>query len=35
MIWLTWKTKSIRLAIYTHCGLNIVGALLSLGLIFK
>jgi membrane protease YdiL (CAAX protease family) len=35
MVWLTWKTKSIRLAIYTHCGLNIVGALLSLGLIFQ
>jgi membrane protease YdiL (CAAX protease family) len=35
MIWLTWKTKSVKLAIYTHCGLNIVGALLSLGLIFK
>lgn len=35
MVWLTWKTKSIRLAIYTHCGLNIMGALLSLGLIFQ
>jgi membrane protease YdiL (CAAX protease family) len=35
MVWLTWKTKSIRLAIYTHCGLNIVGALLSLGLIYQ
>ena len=35
MVWLTWRTKSIRLAIYTHCGLNIVGALLSLGMIFR
>ena len=33
--YLTWKTKSISLAIYTHCGLNIVGALLSLGMIFQ
>ena len=32
MTYLTWKTQSIRLAIYTHCGLNIVGALLSLGM---
>jgi membrane protease YdiL (CAAX protease family) len=35
MVWLTWRTKSVKLAIYTHCGLNIIGALLSLGLIFK
>ena len=35
MVWLTWKTKSISIAIYTHCGLNIVGALLSLGMIFQ
>ena len=33
MTYLTWKTESVRLAIYTHCGLNIVGALLSLGMI--
>lgn len=35
MVWLTWRTKSVRLAIYTHCGLNIVGALLSLGMLFQ
>ena len=33
MIYLVWKTKSLKLAIYTHCGLNIVGALLSFGMI--
>lgn len=33
MTYLVWKTKSIKLAIYTHCGLNIIGALLSFGMI--
>ena len=33
MVYLVWKTKSIRLAIYTHCGLNIVGAVLSFAMI--
>jgi membrane protease YdiL (CAAX protease family) len=33
MAYLVWKTQSIRLAIYTHCGLNILGALLSLAMI--
>jgi len=33
MIYLTWKTKNLRLAIYTHCGLNLVGALLSFAMI--
>jgi membrane protease YdiL (CAAX protease family) len=33
MSYLVWKTQSIRLAIYTHCGLNILGALLSLAMI--
>jgi membrane protease YdiL (CAAX protease family) len=33
MTYLVWKTQSIRLAIYTHCGLNILGALLSLAMI--
>jgi membrane protease YdiL (CAAX protease family) len=35
MIWLVWKTKDLRLAILTHCLLNIVGALLSFGLVWK
>jgi len=33
MTYLVWKTRSIRLAIITHCGLNIAGALLSLAMI--
>ena len=33
MTYLVWKTQSIRLAIYTHCGLNVLGALLSLAMI--
>lgn len=33
MTYLTWKTKSIRLAIYTHCGLNLVGALISFAML--
>ena len=35
MIWLVWKTKDLRLAILTHCLLNIVGTLLSFGLVSK
>jgi len=35
MIWLVWKTRDLRLAILTHCLLNIVGALLSFGLLSK
>ena len=35
MTWLVWKTKDLRLAILTHCLLNIVGALLSFGLLAK
>jgi len=35
MIYLVWKTKDLRLAILTHCLLNIVGALLSFGLVLK
>lgn len=33
MTYLTWKTKSLKLAVYTHCGLNLVGALLSFAMI--
>ncbi|MEB2786760.1 CPBP family intramembrane glutamic endopeptidase [Algoriphagus persicinus] len=33
MTYFVWKTKNLKLAIYTHCGLNIVGALLSFGMI--
>jgi len=29
MTYLTWKKKSLKLAIYTHCGLNIVGTILT------
>lgn len=35
MTWLVWKTKDLRLAILTHCLLNVTGALLSFGLIAK
>jgi membrane protease YdiL (CAAX protease family) len=35
MIYLVWKTRDLRLAILTHCLLNIVGALLSFGLLMK
>jgi len=35
MIWLVWRTKDLRFAILTHCLLNIVGALLSFGLLIK
>ena len=31
--YLTWKTKSLKLAIYAHCGLNIVGAILSFAML--
>ncbi len=33
MTYLTWKTKSLKLAVYTHCGLNLVGSLLSFAVI--
>lgn len=35
MTWLVWKTKDLRLAILTHCLLNVIGALLSFGLLLK
>ena len=35
MTYIVWKTKDIRVAIYTHCLLNIIGALLSFGLVAK
>jgi membrane protease YdiL (CAAX protease family) len=35
MTWLVWKTKDLRLAILTHSLLNVVGALLSFGLVLK
>lgn len=33
MVYLVWKTNCLKLGIYTHCGLNIIGAILSFGLI--
>ena len=33
MTYLVWKTRSLKLAIYTHCGLNIVGAILSFAML--
>ena len=33
MTYLVWKTKDLRLAILTHCLLNLVGAMLSFGLL--
>jgi uncharacterized protein len=33
MTYLVWKTKSLKLAIYVHCGLNIIGALLSFSML--
>ena len=33
--WAVWKTKDLRVGVYTHCLLNIIGALLSFGLILK
>ncbi|HET9744256.1 MAG TPA: CPBP family intramembrane glutamic endopeptidase [Chitinophagaceae bacterium] len=35
MVWLIWKTKDLRVGIYTHCALNIIGALASFGLLIK
>jgi membrane protease YdiL (CAAX protease family) len=35
MIYMVWETKDLRLAILTHSLLNIVGALLSFGLLMK
>ena len=35
MTFMVWKTKDLRLGILTHCLLNIIGALLSFGLLFK
>jgi membrane protease YdiL (CAAX protease family) len=31
MTYMTWKTRDVRLAIVTHCLMNLVGALLSFG----
>jgi len=33
--WAVWKTKDLRVGIYTHCALNIIGALTSFGLVLK
>lgn len=33
--WVVWKTKDLRVAIYTHCALNVIGALASFGLLMK
>ena len=33
MTWAVWKTKDLRVGIYTHCILNVIGALLSFGLV--
>jgi membrane protease YdiL (CAAX protease family) len=33
--WAVWKTKDLRVGIYTHCALNIIGALASFGLLSK
>lgn len=35
MVYLVKRTRDLRLGILTHCLLNIIGALLSFGLIFK
>jgi len=35
MTYLTWKTQNLKLAIYTHCGLNLVGGLLSFAMGFQ
>ena len=35
MNYLAWKTKDLRLSILTHCLLNLIGALLSFGLLNK
>jgi membrane protease YdiL (CAAX protease family) len=33
--WAVWKTKDLRVGIYTHCALNFLGALASFGLLTK
>jgi membrane protease YdiL (CAAX protease family) len=33
--WAVWKTKDLRVGIYTHCVLNIIGALASFALLMK
>lgn len=33
MTYLVWKTKSLKLGIYTHCGINLFGALLSFAML--
>ncbi len=33
--WAVWKTGDLRVGIYTHCALNIIGALASFGLLMK
>ena len=35
MTYLVWKTKDLRIGIYTHCLINIIGALLTFGLLLK
>ncbi len=35
MTYAVWKTKDLRLGILTHCLLNVIGALLSFGLVLK
>jgi hypothetical protein len=35
MIFLVWKTQDLRLSILTHCLLNLVGAILSFGLLYS
>ncbi len=35
MTFAAWKTKNLKLAIITHCVLNVAGALLSFGFIFQ
>lgn len=35
MTYLTWKTKCLRLAIYTHCALNLIGAILAFGILVR
>jgi membrane protease YdiL (CAAX protease family) len=33
--WAVWRTGDLRVGIYTHCALNIIGALASFGLLMK
>jgi hypothetical protein len=35
MTYAVWKTKDLRLAVLTHCLMNLTGALLSFGLVIK